>query len=306
MNSHRLIFIILFFIFYAFAGSGPYKCAIASDYQSQPDPGSDSEDKSDPEGNDTIEADFRSFPLTSLKSGQGEAEIFEYSLRYSRDFKVCNKLPVKFALTQSYVDVEDNTNLDIPPYLVGLKFDVETTLPFFKLRHIYFRSGISPSFYSGEWHINGSTFRMPSRYFLIFHPDNVWTFICGLAVYPDYERQVLPIAGFIYKPNDKIEFYLLPQRPNISYFLSERLRLFIEGDLLSNEFEVTKDDSNGTVLTYKRGYLSLGTELKINRDAKASVSFGESFGRYLKYRDAPGKLSLRNSFCAELRFQVSM
>jgi hypothetical protein len=189
---------------------------------------------------------------------------------------------------------------------VGVATDIETTLPFFNFQETYLRLGISPSFYADDWDFQASNFRIPSRYFLIFIPDTKWTFIGGIAVYPDFETVVFPIAGFIYKPNDKLSFNITPKRPNISYLLNERVMLFAEGGMSFDEFEVTKDSQENAVLSYKKRYLGGGIEFKFNKFMKSSVAVGGAFGRSLKYRDSLGKVNMKDSLYAEFRMQISM
>lgn len=249
----------------------------------------------------------RYLPSRSVESTSGKVEVVESEAEYRYGFKVAGKLPVKFSLTTQYIGIEDTLRtVELPSHLNGLSTDLETTLPFFKVDKTYLRFGVSPSFYDDDWNFESSSFRIPSRYYLIYLPNAKLTYIAGVAVYPDYEDEVLPILGLIYKPNDRLTFNLVPKRPNISYSLNGRATLFVEGGRAFNsEFEVTRSGAKNTVLRYKETRVGAGIKYKINKSIEASVSGGGVFGRSLKYRDNEGgKVSIKDGAYTELRVEV--
>lgn len=253
-----------------------------------------------------IDSYVRYMPARSVQAMSGEVEVTESSSEYGYGFKVCGKLPVKLSLDTQYIGIENTlTNVGLPAHLNGLTTDLETTLPFFKFDNTYFRLGVSPSFYDDDWNFESSSFRIPSRYFLIYRPNQRWTFIGGAAVYPDYENQILPILGFIYKPNERLVFNLVPKRPNISYMLNERATLFAEGGgAYNSEFEVSRGNAKNVVLRYKETHLGAGVKFRINKFIETSITGGGVFNRSLKYRDNQGKVSVKDGAYAEFRVEI--
>jgi len=253
------------------------------------------------------DAYLRYMPSRSAKTVSGKIEIIESGAQYSYGFKLFDKLPVALSLDTQYIGIENTTELELPAHLVGLTNDIETTLPFFGFAKTYLRLGISPSFYNDDWDFETSNFRIPMRYILIHQPNAKWTLICGVAVYPDYENEVLPILGFIYQPNDRLTFNIVPKRPNISYLVSDRLILFAEGgSSLNSEFEVTKDNLQNVVLRYSQMRLGSGLKFKINEIIQSSISAGAVFNRTLKYRDSLGKVNLKDGFYTEFRLEMAI
>jgi hypothetical protein len=248
---------------------------------------------------------FRYMPSRKVDSQSGKIGIMEADSEYSYEFKAFDKLPVKFSLDNKYIGIENTTGVELPAHLVGLTGDIETTLPFFNLDKTYLRLGVSPSFYGEDWDFETSQFRIPSRYFLIHSPNDRWTFIAGIAVYPDFEREVWPILGFIYKANDKLTFNIVPKRPTISYILNDRITLFAEGGASFNsEFEVTKDNLKNVVLRYQERHLGAGIKYKVNKFIQSSISAGGAFNRSLKYRDSLGKVEIKDGAYAEFRLEI--
>lgn len=249
----------------------------------------------------------RFIPSCKVKTQTGEVEIIDSAAEYSYEFKLFDKLPVKFSLENQVINIDNTTAVELPSHLIGLGTDIETTLPFFNFKKTYFRMGLNPSLYSDDWDFESSAFRIPMRYFLIHQPNEKWTFIAGVAVYPDFETQVLPILGFIYKPNDKLIFNLVPERPNITYFLSEKMALFLEGGTaLNSEFEVSKDNYKNTVLRYKETRLGSGVEYKLNKYTQAFLTVGGIFNRTLQYKESLGKVNIKNGFYSELRIEMEL
>ena len=244
-------------------------------------------------------------PSRSVEAMPGKVGIVEVESEYSRELKLFDKLPVTLSLGTQYVGIEDSVSVELPPHLTGLTADVETTFPCFNFDKTYLRVGISPSFYGEDWNFPASSFRMPSRFMVIRAPNTRWTFIAGIAVCPDFENEVLPVLGFIYKPNDKLTFNIVPKRPSITYRLNEKVLLFGEGGgLSSREFEVSRDTAENVVLRYRQMRLGAGVKLKINESIGTSLSAGTVFNRSLKYRDDLGKVVIKDGLYLQVRTEI--
>ena len=253
-----------------------------------------------------VEAYFRFMPSSEAKAQPGKLEIIDAGSKYSYELKAFEKVPVKLSLDTRYIGIENTTAVELPAHLVGLATDIETTLPFFNIDKTYLRLGVSPSFYSDDWDFSSSSFRIPQRCLLIYIPNERWTFLAGLGVYPDYEFTVLPLFGFIYKPNSKLTFHMAPDKPNISYILNERVTLFAEATGSYNEFEVDKDNLKNVGLHYIELHTAAGLNYKINKFIRCSIQAGASFARSLKYRDSLGKVNLENGLFSELRVEIKI
>lgn len=266
---------------------------------------SNAQEKAEAHFQPQIDSYLRHIPSRSVDAMSGEVEIIESESECSYEVKLLDKLPVKFSLDTQYIGIEDTVEVELPAHLIGLAGDIETTLPFFNFKHTYLRFGINPAFYSDDTSFKASNFRIPTRYFLIYQPDNKWTFLGGVAVYPDFESEILPILGFIYKPNDKLTFNIIPKRPNISYQLFDKVTLFAEGGTSFNkEFEVTRGNNKNVVLRYQESRLAGGVKFKFNKFIQSSLSLGGVFNRALKYRDNQGKVNIKDGLYTEFRLEA--
>jgi len=264
------------------------------------------ENKEDRFSYQKMDSYLRYTPARGIKTTSGKVEFIESGNTYNYGFKAFGKLPVKLSLDEKYIGIENTlTNVELPAHLVGLSAGIETTLPFLGVNNTYLRLGVSPSFYTDDAELESSAFRIPSYYYLIYRPNPRWTFLSGIAVYPDFEDEVLPILGFIYKPNDRLAFNIIPKRPNITYILNDKVSAFAEGGLaLNSEFEVKRDNSENVVLSYRETRLGTGLEFKLNRYIQASLSAGGMFGRRLKYRDNQGKVDIKDGLYTEFRVEI--
>ncbi|RJP29687.1 MAG: hypothetical protein C4533_01490 [Candidatus Omnitrophota bacterium] len=252
----------------------------------------------------SIDAYSRYIPESSVESMPGKIEVSDSEFEISREFKLYDKLPVKLSFNNRFIDLKDSVPVRLPPKLVGLSFDVETTVYFFNLKNTYLRLGITPSSFRDDWDLESSSFRIPSRALVIYQPQSRLTFIAGLAWYPDFEIELLPVIGFIYKPNDKLTFRMVPDRPAVNFRLNDKITLFAEGSANLNEFEVTRGNEENVILQYRQAALATGLRFMLNEYTQLSLSVGQAFNRQLKYRDDSAKVNIDSSVFGELRLEI--
>jgi len=251
---------------------------------------------------------YARFIGTSGADGQsGKVGVIDSAAEYSYQLKAFGKIPVQFAVASRYIGINNSTAVKLPAHLTSAGFGIETTLPFFNLDKTYFTIGLAPSFSSDNWNFRTSSFDLLQRYFMIYQPNEKWVFVCGVDYYPRSRPQVSPIVGFIYKPNDRFTFNILPESPEISYLLNDKLTVFIQGDSTSNEYRVTKDNLKGVVLNYNEMHLGTGLRYKWNKHVTGSLAVGGVFNRSIEYRQKDiGKVAIENGFYTEFRLVMAM
>jgi len=245
----------------------------------------------------------RYMPSADREQAPGEVGLIESGSKYTYKFKVADKMPVELAIGGEYIGIDENVNVPLPAHLTCVALDLDTYLPT-PYDDIYLGIGVSPSFYGEDWDYESSAFRIPVRSYLVYQPSEELTWLAGVAVYPDFDNEVWPILGVIYKPDEQWYFNLTPKRPSISYKLSERFTLFVEGGLTNSEFEVERNNVEGVVLKYKEMHLGSGVKFDLNDYVQTSLSLGGAFNRQLKYRDERGKVNIENGLYAEFRLQT--
>ena len=265
------------------------------------------EEKTEEEAPLDSEAYYRFVPSRGVDAMSGKVAVTEASQETSYEVKAFGKLPIEFSLQTSCLGLDNTTAIKFPGKLTGLSAGFEATVPFFRFDKTYFRFGVFPSFYTDNWNFNSSAFRIPNRYMVIHQPNDKWTFVAGVAVFPDFQDEVAPILGFIYKPNDRLMFNIIPTTPSISYMLNDKLTVFCEAGTSSGEYEVTRDQYKGVILEYTEYHAGSGLKYKINKYINSSVAVGGMFNRQLKYKpDSLGKVNIGNGFYSEFKFELKI
>lgn len=254
-----------------------------------------------------VDAYYRYMPSSNADSQDGDVSLMRTEEDINYTYKAFGKLPIEFSIKNEYVGIENTTAVVLPAHLTGVGFGIETTFPFFNVDKTYWRVAVNPSFYSDDYTFDSSAFRIPVQTFLIHQPNEKLTLIAGVAINPDFDTEVGPILGVIYKANDRLLFNLVPRRPTIFYKLNDRLTIFAEGGFNSGEYEVTKGNLKTAVLKYNDYHAGLGLKYKINKNIEASVSGGGVFGRSLRYRDDNfGKVEIKGTGYSEFRLEMKI
>ena len=124
---------------------------------------------------------------------------------------------------------------------------------------------------------------------------------------PDNNTPVFPIVGFIYKPNDRLMFEIVPRRPTISYKLTNKWTIFGEGDITYSQYWIKRNERDKIAIEFHETSCGMGIKYTFNKFAQASLSTGAVFGRYLKYDpDSLGKVDIDNGIYTEFRLQINM
>ena len=247
---------------------------------------------------------FKYIPSRKDKAASGSISIVQSAAEYSYDLKIKDTLPLQLGVEAKYTGINNSTKLKLPSSLTLAAFGAEVTLPFFTIKDNYFRINIAPSLFGSKWNFRASSFRLLQQYFIISQPNEYLTLLLGVAVFPDFEDKVLPLLGFIWEPNDKISFNIIPKNPNITYFLNERFGFFLEGDIDLGEYEVDRGEEKNLVLKYSQATTGVGFQYNINKNSQFLFSTGGVFSRYLEYRDGFGKASIKNGAYIHCQFQV--
>jgi len=250
-------------------------------------------------------SNVRIIPDRSVKARSGHIQITESETNYTNKIEFFKKLPVEFSIDSQFISIDKTISMALPAHLTGVSFDAQATLPFLNINKMYLGVGVTPSFYGDKWEFESSDFRIPSRYYAIYRPNEKWTWIGGVKVLPRYKDSVLPIVGVIFKPNDRLNFNLISDGPQVTYRLNDRIALFLKGDFSADEFTVSRDNSKNVILRYARTGMGGGIKLKINKFIQLFLSMGDEFNSTLRYRDNNDKASIRSGFYNEFRLEAS-
>jgi hypothetical protein len=123
-----------------------------------------------------------------------------------------------------------------------------------------------------------------------WRPDVLFAF--GLAINPDSEVPVLPLAGARWNINPDFTLSLMFPRPALIYHMKPQVDLMLVG---SGEFATFRTESdmgskigqiryNHTLGTYRNFHLGCGAEYRFSHNLSASFETGYAFGRQIDYK----------------------
>ena len=220
---------------------------------------------------------------------------------------MAGQLPVEILLNIGHKDINTDSPVDLPSHLEErrLKLAVKFPVPFVSDDRFFMGIDILPTLNTDNWDWRSGAFRIPFRSYLIFKESDDFILVGGVTVRPEYEREVIPLIGLIYRPNDRLAFNLASDDPNISYKLNDATLLRWELQYAFDEYEVTRGAQEGVVLRYQEISSGFGIEHQFNETFKGTVSAGGVFNRQLEYKDDVGKVAPETGFYTSARLTAS-
>ncbi len=230
---------------------------------------------------------------SDIEATGSEIDITSTNFGLGSKFKVAGQLPVEILLNIGHKDINTDSPVDLPSHLEArrLKISVKFPAPFVSDDRFFMGIDILPTFNTDSWDWQSGAFRIPFRSYLIFKESDDFILVGGVTVRPEYEREVIPLFGLIYRPNDRLSFNLASDDPNISYKLTDRTLLRWEFQYAFDEYEVTRGAQEGVVLQYQEIASGFGIEHQFNDVFKGLLSTGVVLNRQLKYKDDVGKVA---------------
>lgn len=215
-----------------------------------------------------VKMDSRYLSESDVASQFGNIQITESKLEVEYDLKAFGQLPLTFSLEGKHIDIDEDLAQELPSHLEGrsLGLSVKFPVPFIDTEHYYLGLDVMPSLYTDKAQWESSAFRVPFRTYLIYKQSDQLIWVAGVTVRIDYDDEVMPLIGVIYKPTDRLSFNLASTDPYIEYKLTEQTAAFWEFGYVMDEYEVNRDGQKGVVLKYREASTGLGLRHKISQN----------------------------------------
>lgn len=260
------------------------------------------------ESESSVVLESRYLAESDIEAQSGQISISETKASFKHEFKLENGMPISFSLQNKHIDINSDAAVYLPSNLVArsLGFGVKFPAPFTQSENYFIGLDVFPSFYTDGWsETSSSSFRIPSRAFLIYKRDEDFIVIAGVSIRPDFDAKLLPLFGFIYRPNEKWEFNFLSDNPQIIYSLSDKTKVFWEADIVNEEYEVEHNGEKGRVLFYRELSSGAGIRHEFTKNISGLVSAGSVFSRMLRYEDDNGKVQPDTGVYVKARMSIS-
>lgn len=244
---------------------------------------------------------------SDIKATDGEIDITSTGFDVTYTFKAAGRLPVDISLDVRHIDINADTPVDLPSHLEArhLGLAAKFSAPFIHDDRFFMGLDIFPTINTDGWDWTSGAFRLPFRSYLIFKESDDFILVGGVSVRPEYEREMIPLIGLVYRPTDRLSLNLASDDPNISYRLNDATMLRWELDYAWEEYEVTRGTQEGVVLQYQGISSGFGIEHQFNETFKGVVSAGGVFNRRLEYKDEVGKVAPDTGFYTSLQLKAT-
>lgn len=222
--------------------------------------------------------------------GYGDQDALQTVLEYSHRFHLSGNLYVRAGLAYERFDF-GNTSAPVPVHLqsmaalIGVDYMHGSDVgAFIQLR---------PGFYTEE-HLGIASFDIPitlGRVFVL-QEDRLFLFVGATAAFLRGEYPVLPIAGLVWRPNDRWNLYAVLPEPRIVYSPNKSVDLWVGGQLVGSSFRTDHHDNieprklSGTQVDYTEYRAGLGVDMHCGSAVSLGVSGGYVFQRRFNFERA--------------------
>ncbi len=136
----------------------------------------------------------------------------------------------------------------------------------------------------------------------VYRSSDQWKWVLGAEYVNRASTQILPVAGFIYTPNDDAEYRLVFPEPRLSWRLpwtdvpgSDERWVYVGGEFGGGAWAVRRTDGTDDRLDITDWRVFLGYERKITGGLSRHVELGYVFSRKLEYQSNGDQIDLGNT-----------
>jgi hypothetical protein len=133
----------------------------------------------------------------------------------------------------------------------------------------------------------------------VYRSSDRWKWVLGAEYVNRANTQILPVAGFIYTPNDDAEYRLVFPAPKLSWRLpwtevpgSDERWVYVGGEFGGGAWAVRRTDGTEDRLDITDWRVFLGYERKITGGLSRHVELGYVFSRTLEYQSNGEQIDL--------------
>jgi hypothetical protein len=141
---------------------------------------------------------------------------------------------------------------------------------------------------------SGDAFRVTGGGAGVYRPNDAWKWVLGATYVDRANTRVLPVAGFIYTPNDDAEYRLVFPAPKLSWRLPwsdvpglDERWLYVGGEFGGGAWAVERASGEPDEFDITDWRVFIGLERKIVGGLSRRIELGYVFSRTLEYESDP-------------------
>jgi hypothetical protein len=177
---------------------------------------------------------------------------------------------------------------DLPPRLHDLSIDFHH---FRRLGdHWIADFAVTPGLYADDHSLDSSdAFRLNGRAVGVYEPNQMWKWLLGVSYVNGGWNKIVPIAGFVYKPSDDVEYEAVFPAPRAAWRLpsspipgQDEYWIYIAGEFTSSIWAFEQFGGTDDIFAYRDLRLILGLEHKVIGGLSSRAEIGYVFDRQMK------------------------
>jgi len=237
---------------------------------------------------------FGYLPSADLHGMPASASIGEYRIKLARNIRLGNRFTLTLGGGYGLKHVDAAPIARLPENLHILYLEAGANYRFNEKNFVTLK--MFPGIYSDLEGISGDAVRLPVLLLGGHSFDNGITLVGGMVYRFGYHSaELIPVIGLSYQPNEKWRVDMIAPRPGVTYSASRQVRLFIAGDLASDEYELKDPAVGAEVIKYRDYKVMGGIEYLPRRTVKISGALGYAFDRGFDfYNGNRGSIQLDN------------
>ena len=177
---------------------------------------------------------------------------------------------------------------DLPPRLHDLVMDFHAFRVFDN--QWIFDVAVTPGLYADEHSFDRSdACRLNGRAVAVYVPSPEWKWLLGATYLNGAWAKVVPIAGFVYEPNDDVKYEAVFPRPRVAWRLPnspvpgrDEYWFYLLGEFANSVWAIEQSDGTPDVFAYRDFRFIAGLERKIVGGLSHRVESGWVFNRDMK------------------------
>jgi hypothetical protein len=196
---------------------------------------------------------------------------------------------------------------DLPPRLHDLVMD-------FHVFRVYenawiFDFAVTPGLFADDHSFDSSdACRVNGRGVAVYAPSPEWKWLLGVQYVNGGWAKIVPIAGFVYEPNDDVKYEAVFPRPRVAWRLPmspvpgrDEYWFYLLGEFANSIWAFDENDGTPDVLAYRDFRFILGLERKIVGGLSTRVEVGWVFNRDIKIAsNGPREIGLDDTLLLRL------
>ncbi len=230
--------------------------------------------------------------LTAQTLPTGDAGLGITSLDLKGTLKFA-RLPFLFVSPRVGLHSLDGpSTTDLPPQLYDFSLDTTAYLPLNDRWTVI--ASVAPSLF-GDLHATKNSFRMAGRGIVLYRWSPQLQLTGGFLYLGRKDIAALPVAGFIYTPNEDVKLDIMFPKPKAAYRYThdpeyERW-VYLSGELGGGSWAVRRANGADDVASYRDLQLLVGIEHKQSNALNWQLEAGYVFSRSVQYLSAPGVIT---------------